>query len=279
MAPISLPVGPRTLARRPDAPVRCALSAPDGGSPPETQGTTLRPHPDTPRTIADRIALALSGLLAAFIAALVIGTVVNGDEPAKVAPLATKPQAIRPAAEREPVAVTAASTAPPPCASVKARGAQGVTCKSSSALLHLAGTKRTVGLADLEVGVTKSVVQGGEARVTVWAFNPSDRRRLFNGMGAQVYLTLGGRRVRTTQQLALDPGTRTQLSLRFALPEQLLAKGGRLKADLGIVPFAEAGAAKPGAIGVVPLTFKAPVPAAPAETPAAATTARAGAVG
>ena len=205
--------------------------------------------PTTPSSVSDgwwskqrrfeRLAIGAGLVVAAFLAAGAVNTVMKDD------PAPFVPRAAQPAPAARPEAAKPAST-PPPCADVAPNATGRVTCRATSATLQITYGNVPLLLEGLQARLINASMAGGAFDVRLRVRNTTSRPQVFNVEGRQVYASIGPRRVFADGRVPLQPGEAKFAELRFVVPPTRARE-----AQLAVLPFGKKLGPKPQDMGVI----------------------------
>jgi hypothetical protein len=143
------------------------------------------------------------------------------------------------------------------CADIVLSGALGqrVTCRTESATLTIAEMRDPLIVDGLHARVLSARLDGRVLRLSLRVRNATPAGRRFERR--QVYLRVAGERVRPRGEVArrVGAGRARTLRLRFVLDRRSAAsvRRGRARAELGVVPWSQAGRRPATRLGVIRL--------------------------
>ena len=203
----------------------------------------------------DKGALAVSAVLAAWIGSGLASTL----EPEAGPPAAGG----KPAAAAEPAAAARPATLPTCAEATAGGGAARVTCRTRTATLSLVqpGTPLLLDGLEARVGEARRI-NASTLEIDLRVRNTTAKTRVFNDQRRQVYANVADRRLYATKEASLPAGKARSLELRFKLPATAPASMKRV--DVAVVPWGQAGVAKPRRLGVLQTRVASAAAAAPA---------------
>jgi hypothetical protein len=148
-----------------------------------------------------------------------------------------------------------ATSALPSCADAAGDAAAGaqVSCRTKRATIELVQGTKPLLLQDVQVRLLRAEQSNGGLNVRLRLRNTTDRSQSFRPGRRQVYLSVGGRRVAPVAAAARTIAAQKGVTATLRFP----GVAARRAMDLGVVPFAKLGHARPSTIGVIHLPAQA----------------------